>query len=313
MGYEALAIPHNANASNGLMYDWIRLDGRPIDEAYAEMRAANEPLSEISQNKGTSETHPILSPNDEFANFEIYDYLQQASKQPVKSKPPGSYMRDAWGRGLVLQSKVGVNPYKYGTVGASDLHGGLSVSAEADYGGNWGSANLGKGRPDVEQAKQILGYTENPMSGVGAIATSSGALTGAWAESNTRESLYDAFRRKETFATSGTHLKLRFFGGWTYDVALVDASSPSDRVTNPRRHAANYPRARLVLSHLVYPPWEALSDCEGAKIKKTVPALRHPLDSESRLRTANLLEATDFGRRSNISGGIAMVRSDSKC
>jgi hypothetical protein len=88
MGYEALAIPHNANASNGLMYDWIRLDGRPIDEAYAEMRAANEPLSEISQNKGTSETHPILSPNDEFANFEIYDYLQQSIETACEEQAP---------------------------------------------------------------------------------------------------------------------------------------------------------------------------------------------------------------------------------
>lgn len=220
-GYEALAIPHNANASNGLMYDWTRLDGRPIDEAYAETRAANEPLSEIAQNKGTSETFPLLSPNDEFANFEIYDWLLDLP--PRKSKPEGSYMRDAYGRGLVIESKLGTNPYKYGVVGGSDLHSGLSDSAEGDYAGNPGRANLGGGRPTAEQAKTILGLVKSttPTAGAMPLLTSSGTLTGAWAESNTRESLYAAFRRKETFATSGTRLRFRFFGGWNYDPNLL--------------------------------------------------------------------------------------------
>jgi Protein of unknown function (DUF3604) len=220
-GYEALAIPHNANASNGLMYDWTRLDGRPIDEAYAERRAANEPLSEIAQNKGASETNPVLSPNDEFANFEIYDYM--LTLKPRKGKLDGSYMRDAYGRGLVLQSRLGTNPFKYGVAGGSDLHSGLSDSAEGDYAGNPGRANLAGGRPDTEQAKEVLGLLPNKaaVTGASAVITSSGTLTGAWAESNTRESLYDAFRRKETFATSGTRLKFRFFGGWDYDPALL--------------------------------------------------------------------------------------------
>ena len=108
-GYEALAIPHNSNASNGLMFDWVDSRGRPIDQAYAELRAANEPLAEISQNKGSSETHPALSPNDEFANFELYDHLLTSPN--AKSKPDGSYVRDALGRGLVLEERTaGVNP-----------------------------------------------------------------------------------------------------------------------------------------------------------------------------------------------------------
>ena len=111
------------NASNGLMYDWTQLDGRPIDAAWAQLRAANEPLSEISQNKGTSETHPALSANDEFANFEIFDTLLIS---PAKSKPEGSYWRDALGRGLVLAGKTGTNPYKDGAIGSGDLHSGLS-------------------------------------------------------------------------------------------------------------------------------------------------------------------------------------------
>src|SRR5262249_17861273 len=101
-GFEALAIPHNGNASNGLMYDWI---GEEMDRAYAEERQANEPLSEISQSKGASETHPLLSPNDEFANYEIYDFMEKGRKQV--GRPQGSYLRDALSAGLVLQRTLG--------------------------------------------------------------------------------------------------------------------------------------------------------------------------------------------------------------
>ncbi len=211
-GYEALAIAHNANASNGLMYDWTTLDGRPIDVAYAILRQQNEPLSEISQNKGTSETHPSLSPNDEFAGFEIFDRLLIS---PQKSRPSGSYLRDAIGKGLVIDQKIGANPYKDGFVGATDLHGGLSVSAEQDYGGNVGGANLGGGKTTPEAARALLS-TPKDTQGFNITITGSGALTGVWADGNTREGIYDAFRRKETFATSGTRLKVRLFGGWDF-------------------------------------------------------------------------------------------------
>ncbi len=215
-GYDALAIAHNANASNGLMYDWTQLDGRPIDVAYAILRRENEPLSEISQNKGVSETHPLLSPEDEFANFEIFDRLLIS---PQKSKPGGSYVRDAIGRGLVLDEKIGANPYKDGFVGASDLHGGLSVSSEEDYGGNVGGANIGAGKTTPEAAKALLS-TPKDTQGFNVTITAPGSLTGVWAEQNTRESIYNAFRRKETFATSGTRIRVRLFGGWSFAPGL---------------------------------------------------------------------------------------------
>ena len=133
-GVEVLAIPHNGNASNGLMYDWNDSDGKPIDEKYAQRRILNEPVSEISQNKGQSETVPALSPNDEFANFEVFDTLL-VSREP--SKPDRKrHVRDAYGRGLVIEEKVGVNPYKFGVVGAGDFHNGLSTSAEDAYAGS---------------------------------------------------------------------------------------------------------------------------------------------------------------------------------
>ena len=229
-GYEALAIPHNSNASNGLMFDWVDSKGRPIDQAYAELRAANEPLAEISQNKGASETHPALSPNDEFSNFEFYDHLLISADR--KSKPGGSYVRDALGRGLVIaQSAGGVNPYKYGIVGASDFHNGLSDSAENAFAGTFGAVDPTKAPPDLdklaEHLKEMREGLQQSFTGQAAkvnfslYENGSGNLTGIWAEQNTRESLYAGLRRKETFATSGTRLKFRFFGGWDYAGALV--------------------------------------------------------------------------------------------
>ncbi|WEK46241.1 MAG: DUF3604 domain-containing protein [Candidatus Andeanibacterium colombiense] len=217
-GYEALAIPHNANASNGLMYDWNTLSGRPIDEAYAQLRLANEPLAEVAQNKGSSETHPALSGNDEFANYEIFDKLLIGN---APSKPGGSYWRDALGRGLVIGGKIGVNPYKDGAVGGSDLHSGLSVSSAQEYGGA-ANANLGGGKLDKARAAQEIGQGAQPAAlGLNTVVLSPGNLTGVWANSNTREDIYAAFRRKETFATSGSKLKVRFFGGWDFAPTLL--------------------------------------------------------------------------------------------
>ena len=220
-GYEALAIPHNSNASNGMMYAWTTLSGRPIDRAYAELRRANEPLSEISQVKGASETHPTLSASDEFANFEIMDTYLTVDRP---SQPPGSYLRDALSRGLVLQRSIGINPYKDGFGGGSDLHGGLSVSAQADYAGNFFRANLGAGKATREEAAEALGLTEQAgfRGGLPPLVTTSGGLAGVWAESNTREAIYAALRRRETFATSGTRLEFRFFGGWSLERDLLE-------------------------------------------------------------------------------------------
>jgi hypothetical protein len=217
-GYEALAIPHNSNASNGLMFDWNDSNGRPIDQAYAEQRASNEPLVEIAQNKGASETHPILSPNDEFSNFEFYDHLLISQK---KSKPEGSYVRDALGRGLeISQRTAGVNPYKYGIIGASDFHNGLSTSSEEAFVGTFGGIDPTRPLPSTNDFFKNYGEARKIVA-ANLYETSSGNLTGVWAERNTREAIYDAFRRKETFATSGTRLKVRFFGGWDFPSAIT--------------------------------------------------------------------------------------------
>jgi hypothetical protein len=231
-GIEAIAIPHNGNASNGLMYDWNMSDGRPIDQAYAERRLKNEPLTEIVQNKGQSETVPELSPNDEFANFEIYDVL--LTQRDVHGKIPGSYIRQAFGRGLVIQHKVGANPFKYGVVGGSDWHNGISASDENATVGSPGPIDPKVNLPDEKRAKELLGIiqtramiddeaakTGRPPAVANLAMNSSAGITGVWAEQNTRESIFAALKRKETFATSGTRMKVRMFGGWGFTPASL--------------------------------------------------------------------------------------------
>jgi hypothetical protein len=232
-GIDVIAIPHNGNASGGLMYDWNDSDGRPIDEHYAQRRALNEPLTEIVQNKGQSDTAPVLSPNDEFANFEMWDHLLTAPD--VKSNPNGSYIRQAFGRGLVIQAKVGVNPYKYGVVGASDFHNGLSASDENAFASLPYGLDPNTMVPKGDAAKRALGIIKSPaLVDLDALANNtkprlqnllefSGAgITGVWAEENTRNSIFAALKRKETFATSGTRIRVRVFGGWNFDSRIVD-------------------------------------------------------------------------------------------
>jgi len=232
-GVDAIAIPHNGNVSSGLMYDWNDSSGRPIDEQYAQRRALNEPLTEIVQTKGQSDTIPELSPSDEFANFEIYDHL--LTSPGVKSKPNGSYIRQAFGRGLVIQSKVGANPYKYGVVGATDIHDGLSTTSENAISGGWG-IDPKTMSPSIDSAKKVLDITPTPgmldldASAAGTKPTplkmvegGSGGLTGVWAEENTRNAIFAAMKRKETFATSGTRIRVRMFAGWNYPAGLTRA------------------------------------------------------------------------------------------
>ncbi|MGZ6037225.1 MAG: DUF3604 domain-containing protein [Phenylobacterium sp.] len=226
-GVEALAIPHNGNVSGGLMYDWNNSDGRPIDEAYAQRRALNEPLTEIVQNKGQSETVPELSSSDEFANFEIFDHLLTHPEE--KSRPHGSYIREAFGRGLVIQQKVGANPYKMGVVGASDIHNGISASDESAMAGGPFGIDPKTMLPTREEAKRRLNLAPTPaLIDEQAEADgkphqpedntifSSAGLTGVWAEQNTREAIFAALKRKETFATSGPRIRVRAFGGWDF-------------------------------------------------------------------------------------------------
>ena len=230
-GVESLAIPHNSNGSNGQMFKLVDWAGNPMDDEYATKRMRNEPLVEITQVKGTSDTHPLLSPEDKWADFGI---MNNRVASPFYSKPTGSYVREAYLAGLSLESEFQINPYKFGLVGASDTHTGAISDKESDYHSKIGILD---GTPELRGAaplsesfkKQIeesgsnviirgtkkidgqdyidTGYTEWGASGLAAV----------WAENNTRESIYNAFRRKETFATTGSRIKVRFFGGYELD------------------------------------------------------------------------------------------------
>ena len=215
-GMEALAIPHNSNGSNGLMFRLATYAGDPLDAAYADTRNRNEPLVEITQTKGTSDTHPALSPNDEWADFEIWSYRIGGGTTP--SQPDGSYVRQAYLNGLRLEEENGFNPFRFGLVGATDNHAGSGPGSESDFFTAGGAPQVGSSIPfDPPRADGRL-YSASPL---GALRGASG-LTGVWAEENTRVAIYDAFRRKETFATTGPRMRVRFFAGYDYPDDLAD-------------------------------------------------------------------------------------------
>jgi hypothetical protein len=214
-GIDALAIPHNSNLSNGLMFSAADSDGKPLSREYAELRMRNEPEIEITQAKGTSETTPELSPTDEFAAFELYRYMLGGQKE---GKLDGSYVRQAFARGLQIQETVGVNPFKYGFVGASDFHSGVSSTEENNYPGAHGRGDSAT-NPAAVLAAGPLGVGAPP------VLFSASGLTGVWAEQNTRESIFAALRRKETFATSGGRMSVRFFAGWQYPAGTADTGN----------------------------------------------------------------------------------------
>ena len=222
LGIEALAIPHNANASNGAMFANAYLSGAPIDVAYADLRMRNEPLVEVTQVKGTSDTHPELSPNDEWADFEI---VPQRIDFSSPSRPQGSYVREAYRNGLAMEVANGFNPYRFGLIGSSDTHTGAGSFQEDNY---WGKTALMDGTDQFRGSVPPvppLGTDEMPVPFPAQFWGASG-LAGVWAESNTREAIYAALRRKESFATSGPRIRIRFFGGFDFDASLQEADDP---------------------------------------------------------------------------------------
>ncbi len=212
-GMEAISITHNANGSDGTMYERTKWDGSPVDRAWAELRARNESLAEVTQVKGTSETHPLLSPNDEFAGFEIMEWYI-GSTTPI-TKFDGGYVRKALKDGLELEKQTGANPYKLGLVGSSDTHNAAGSYEEDSYHSKVGiqdSTPLKRGSAPPE-GKDWSTY--KPADNVARYSTwGASGLTGVWAQENTREEIYGALKRKETFATSGPRIKVRFFAGY---------------------------------------------------------------------------------------------------
>jgi hypothetical protein len=211
-GGDILAIAHNGNLSNGIMFPMVEsFSGKPIDKAYAETRAKWEPLYEVTQIKGDGEAHPLLSPNDEFANFEIWDKGNLDLSVPKKPEMlQYEYARAGLKNGLVLEQKLGVNPYKFGMIGSTDSHTGLPTADDDNFWGKTSASEPGPDRATHEFMKSkngtIMGW-EQTASGYAAV----------WATENTRAAIFDAMERKETYATTGPRMVVRFFGGWDFE------------------------------------------------------------------------------------------------
>jgi hypothetical protein len=222
-GAEILAIPHNGNLSNGRMFSVETFDGNPLTREIAELRASMEPLVEVTQIKGDGEAHPFLSPNDEFADYETWD---KANLNGTEAKKPEmlqyEYARSALKVGLQLESKLGVNPYKFGMIGSSDSHTALSTVEEDNFFGKHSGVE-----PEPHRWKHVV--IESPDSSFKILGWQQAAsgYAAVWAKENTREAIFDAMRRKETYATTGSRIIVRFFGGWEFEVADAQSRLPA--------------------------------------------------------------------------------------
>ncbi|MHC5111983.1 MAG: DUF3604 domain-containing protein [Planctomycetota bacterium] len=212
LGLENLSIPHNSNVSNSAMFALHTSNGNPIDKRWAERSRRNTPAVEIVQTKGASETHPALSPNDEFAGFET-DFTYLLGSGGVLGLIDKSFVRNALIDGVGFQEMIGANPFKYGIVAGGDSHIAASVNEEFNYPGVHGN---------TDKTAEIRLASTGSVAGEPAIYFGTPGATGVWAPENTREAIFDGIARKETFGTSGPLIRVRFFGGWNYPDGLVN-------------------------------------------------------------------------------------------
>jgi hypothetical protein len=211
-GVENFAIPHNGNVSDGWMYSPRKFGFAEgvIDARYAARQQLNEPLTEIIQTKGSSDTHPAMSPNDEFANFEIFPNMINVG-HPSQIK--NGFVRQGLSMGLILEKRVGANPYKMGIVSGADSHSGYSNNEEFNFHGSHAA---------LEDTPQKRLHPKANASGDLPARLGSAGATAVWADENTRAGIFDAMKRKEVYGTSGTLIRLRFFGGWNYKDGLTE-------------------------------------------------------------------------------------------
>jgi len=219
-GGQAIAIPHNGNLSNGLMFSDKMSNGKRITREYAETRARWEPLHEVSQVKGDEETHPLLSPEDEFADFETWDVSNisgSAGKEDWMLQY--EYARSALKLGLQLEEKLGANPYKFGLIGASDSHTALSTTREENFFGKYQHTE-----PSTDRHNGEVIPAEDPALRILTSQESASGMMAVWARENTRGDLFDSMRRKEVYGTTGTRIRVRVFAGWNFEP--VDVTTP---------------------------------------------------------------------------------------
>ena len=248
-GCGVIAIPHNSNLSAGRTFSGQTFDGTAMTAAYATLRAAREPIVEATQIKGDSETHPLASPDDPFADFET-----MAPRSVNKDAPPdawvtGSYVRPALKQGLAIEAEVGVNPFKFGLIGSSDSHNGLATADDDNY---WG---------------KFAAHEPNPFRALVQGNYAASGYAAVWAEANTREALFAAFKRREVYATTGPRIALRFFGGWDYtetDAERPDLAAIGYRKGVPMGGDLTRPEAGEAPRFLIH----AVKDPDGANLDR---------------------------------------------
>jgi len=243
-GGRVLAIPHNGNLSSGMMFADTTVSGAPLTADYAARRQRWEPIYEVTQIKGDGEAHPLLSPNDEFADFATWDRGNFGTVAKTPAMLPGEYAREALKRGLQYEAELGVNPFKFGLIGSTDSHTSLSTPDENNFFSKATPAepNAGNYRYTGDIIQQYPGAED---VSVASYESTAGGLVAAWSHANTREAIFDSFARKEVYATTGTRIALRLFAGWQFEL---------DDHLQPDTAAVGYDRGVPMGSDLSQPP-----------------------------------------------------------
>ncbi|MGB1140282.1 MAG: DUF3604 domain-containing protein [Halioglobus sp.] len=223
-GEQVLAIPHNGNLSNGRMFSVKNFDGSPLNRELAELRARMEPIIEATQIKGDGEAHPFLSPEDEFADYETWDVANlDGTELKEQSMLQYEYARGALKTGLKLKSELGVNPYQFGMIGSTDSHTSMATAEEDNF---FGKHSGVEPEPNRWKHTVITSQIDPDLAIIGWQQAASG-YAGVWATENTREAIFDAMRRKEVYATTGSRMTVRFFGGWSFEESDFNARLPA--------------------------------------------------------------------------------------
>jgi hypothetical protein len=276
-GGRALAIPHNGNLSNGLMFALETYSGKRLTSEYAQTRIRFEPLVEVTQQKGDGETHPLLSPDDQFADFETLD---AGNLNGTQAKTPNmlsaEYAREALKQGLLLEKRLGTNPFKFGMIGSSDNHTALPTTREEN---NFSKAPFVE--PSAERYEHALVEAPDPKLSIYLTDVGAAGLAAVWARENTRESIWDAMARRETYATTGTRMQVRVFGGWDFE---------PDEVSRPDFARAGYARGVPMGGDLSAAPAgrvprfmvRALRDADGANLDR-IQMVKGWLDAKGQL------------------------------
>ncbi|MBM4204067.1 MAG: DUF3604 domain-containing protein [Gammaproteobacteria bacterium] len=298
-GGEVLAIGHNGNLSNGLMYGDKLLDGRPLDRAFAQMSARWEPLFEVTQVKGDSESHPKLSPDDEFADFENWDVSNISNTAPKEDwMLQYEYARSVLKNGLKHEAATGINPFKFGLIGSTDGHNSVSTAEEDNFFGKFPETEPSANRFTTKMARQLDPNWKLVASGYAVV----------WARENTREEIFAALKRKEVYATTGSRIQVRFFGGFHYTPDLIHKplwlDDAYDKGVPMGGDLTAAPRGKAVTLVVV-----ASKDPEGANLDR-VQIIKGWLDNKGRLQEKVFDVAWSGGReRDAVTGKVPAVGS----